>query len=178
MRKIVLFIAMSLDGYIAEVNGDVDWLVGDNSQPDHPGSYPQFYESIDTVLLGYTTYHQIVNELFPKKWIYEDKKSYIFTHKKLPSTSNIIFTDTIPSQLIHTLKQQQGRDIWVCGGAILANQLIQENLIDRYHISIIPTILGKGISLFHTCDHIKNLTLLSTRHYNGIVDLVYEKRSA
>lgn len=177
MRKTILFIAMSLDGYIAEENGGVDWLVGDGSQPDHPGSYPRFYESIDTIILGYTTYHQIATELFPEKWIYEDKLCYICTHKKHSSTSNMVFTDTVPGTLVHTLKQQPGHDIWICGGALLANQLIQEDLIDRYHISIIPTILGKGISLFQPSDHMKNLTLISTEQYNGIVDCVYEKRS-
>ncbi len=71
MRKTILYIAMSLDGYIADRDGGVAWLAGDGSSPDHPGSYPRFYESIDTVILGYATYRQIVTELFPDGWIYQ-----------------------------------------------------------------------------------------------------------
>lgn len=176
MRDVVLFIAMSLDGYIADPHGDVSWLAGDGSQADHAGSYPHFYASIDTVFLGYTTYDQIRNTLFPEKWYYDDKMSYVFTHKTLPSTDNIVFTNQNPVALLHDLKQQSGNDIWICGGANLANQLVNEDAIDRYHISIIPTILGDGIRLFETFLEAKTLKLIHSEVYNGIVDIVYERR--
>ena len=63
MGKIVLYLAMSVDGYIADEQGGVGWLGGDGSEPGAPGSYPAFYETVDTIVMGWTTYHQIITEL-------------------------------------------------------------------------------------------------------------------
>lgn len=71
MGKIVLYLAMSVDGYIADEQGGVGWLGGDGSEPDAPGSYPAFYETVDTIVMGWTTYRQIVTELSPDSWPYE-----------------------------------------------------------------------------------------------------------
>ena len=65
MGKIVLYLAVSIDGYLADEQGGVDWLGGDGSQPDAPGSYPEFYAGVDAVVMGWTTYHQIVTQLSP-----------------------------------------------------------------------------------------------------------------
>lgn len=177
MRNVILYIAMSLDGYIADSEGGVAWLRGDGSDPENEGSYPAFYDSIDTVVLGYKTYHQIATELSPDRWIYSDKKSYVLTHKDLPSTEEIVFTNKEPAELLSELKINGGRDIWICGGAEIVNQLLESDQIDRYCISIIPTILGDGIPLFHKHGGENKLQLLSTRRYDGIVDLVYERRT-
>lgn len=176
MRKVILYIAMSLDGYIADKNGDVDWLGGDGSDDNQAGSFPGFMETVDTVVLGYQTYHQIVTELSPDNWIYSGKTSYVITHKEEKSTGEIIFTKESMTDLIATLKMQDGKNIWICGGASIANQFIHLDLIDRYHITVIPTILGNGVRLFekHSTEHL--LRLISTEHYNGMVDLVYEPR--
>ena len=176
MRKAVLYIAMSLDGFIAELSGGVDWLKGDGSETDTLGSYPAFYEKVDTIILGYTTYHQVATELFPEKWIYSGKKSYVLTHKDLQSTEDIVFTDRHMSELLRELKNAEGGDIWICGGADIVNQLLELDLIDSFCISVIPTILGEGISLFQNKRVRKDLRLISTCSYDGIVDLVYEPR--
>ncbi len=68
MRKIVLFIAMSLDGYIADTDGKVDWLVGQDSDVEGDDSYADFVNNVDTVIMGWTTYHQIVTDLSPGEW--------------------------------------------------------------------------------------------------------------
>ena len=81
MRKVVIYIAMSLDGYIADKNGSVSWLGGDGSDKDNFGSYPEFIETVDTVILGYTTYNQIVTELSPDVWPYDGKATYVPTHR-------------------------------------------------------------------------------------------------
>ena len=78
--------------------------------------------------------------------------------------------------MVKKLKNQDGKDIWICGGASLARQLMRADLIDRYYISVIPTILGKGIRLFEEMEKERQLTLIGTRNYNGIVELIYEKR--
>ena len=176
MRKVILYIAISLDGYIANKKGSVDWLNGDNSAPDNIGSYPRFIKNIDTVILGYSTYHQIATELSPNSWVYAGMMSYVLTHRKMESKEEIIFTDGNLESLISKLKDSKGKDIWICGGANVANQLIELNLIDVYHISVIPTILGDGVSLFGKHNKDLKLKLISTENYNGITDLIYERR--
>ncbi len=176
MKKIIVYIAISLDGYIAAENGAIDWLSGDDSAPDNQGSYGQFYDSIDTVILGYSTYHQIKTELAPNNWPYQDKKSYVLTHKQIEDSPQISFTDSDILSLANKLKQEEGQDIWICGGAEIVSQFHELGLIDEYRISIIPTILGKGIKLFKESDSPLKLKLISTINYNGIVDLVYCRR--
>ena len=165
---------MSLDGYVADKVGGVAWLGGDGSDAENFGSYPSFISGIDTVILGYTTYHQIVTELSPDQWAYEGMQSYVLTHKSCTDTEEIAFTDKPIAQLIAERKAVDGKDIWICGGASIVNQCIQANLVDEYTISIIPTILGNGIKLFQQFDTAQTLRLKSTASYNGIVDLVYE----
>lgn len=82
MRKVVLYIAMSLDGYIADKNNSVSWLSGDHSETNAIVSYFSFYDTVDTVILGWNTYHQIVNELSPNEWPYKEKTTYVLTHHK------------------------------------------------------------------------------------------------
>ncbi len=175
MRKIVLYIAMSLDGYIADATGRVDWLNGDGSDKNSIGSYNQFIKDVDTVILGYNTYNQIVTELSPDKWVYDGLMTYVLTHKSLIDSKNIIFTQQDIESLLLKLKSESGKNIWICGGANLINQVVELDLIDQYCVSIIPTILGYGIRLFNKYDKEKRLSLIETRKYNGIVDLVYKR---
>jgi Dihydrofolate reductase len=78
--------------------------------------------------------------------------------------------------LVNSLKQKNGKDIWICGGSDIVHQLMQNNLIDKYHISVIPTILGNGIRLFDVINRKTDLQLITSKSSNGIVELVYQKR--
>lgn len=176
MRKVILYIAMSLDGYISDKSGDVDWLVGDGSDIDNPGSYPEFLQTVDTVMMGYSTYKQIVTKLSPQRWVYPGKTSYVLTHNMLPSSNEIIFTDKAMDGLIMELKSKTGKNIWICGGASIVNQLIDYDMIDQYWITVIPTILGGGTLLFGNHEKELPLRLIATRSYNGMTDLVYMRR--
>lgn len=175
MRKTVLYIAMSLDGYIGDANGGVAWLQGDGSEKSHPGSYPEFLDTIDTVVLGRTTYDQLVTELSPEKWVYPDKMTYVITHRPLENTPIIRFTDDLFG-LIDQLKARPGRDIWICGGATIVNELLNKNMIDRLVVTVIPTLLGGGIRLFDNMTCEMPLKLIGTTSYNGMTDLVYQRR--
>lgn len=176
MRKISLFIAMSLDGYIADSTGGVDWLGGHSENTEHIDAYSEFVKNIDTILMGRKTYHQIVTELSPEEWIYKNLTTYVITHNVYPSSENIRFTNTDPADLVKNLKQQTGKDIWICGGANLVQQLVTKDLIDYYYITIIPTILGSGIRLFGNTSKEIKLKLLKTQSYNGMTDLIYVRR--
>lgn len=174
-RSVTLYLALSLDGYIADPKGGVEWLTGQEDGEESMDSYQEFVKGIDTIMMGWNTYHQIVTELSPEQWVYEDFTTYVFTHRKRPSTDKIRFTDESPGNLIRAWKAGRGKGIWVCGGADLAQQLMAEDLIDEYHISVIPTVLGDGIRLWKTAPQEQRLSLVRTQNRNGIVELVYRR---
>ena len=180
MRKVILYIAMSLDGYIADENGGVGWLSGQDPEGESEGSYPEFVRGIDTVVMGWKTYHQVMTELSPDEWVYGDLMAYVITHREETSSEKIRFVHEVPSDLIQNLKETKGKDIWICGGASIARQLMQEGMIDRFYISVIPVLLGAGVrlfgELFGELPEELELRLMETRSYNGIVELRYERR--
>lgn len=176
MRKVVLFIAMSLDGYLADAQGKVDWLGGQSAEEEDGDSYSVFVQDVDTVIMGWNTYHQIVTELSPEEWVYQDLTSYVITHRKLDSSSQILFTGKEPCALVKELRKEEGKKIWICGGAEIVHQLMESDLIDEYDISVIPTILGSGIRLFGATPEEIKLKLVSAQACNGIVELIYTRR--
>lgn len=176
MRKVSLFIAMSLDGYIADKKGGVDWLKGQGNENENIDAYSEFVKDIDTILMGWNTYHQIVTELSPEEWVYNDFTTYVITHNDPISSEKIRFANMDPVSLLKGLKEESGKDIWICGGANLVGQLVNENLIDYYYITVIPTLLGSGIRLFENADREIKLKLLKTQSYNGMTDLIYTRR--
>lgn len=175
MRKVSLFIAMSLDGYIARSDGGVDWLSGQGDDENND-SYTEFIKNIDTILMGWNTYNQIISELSPKKWVYNDFTTYVITHRDVASSKKIRFKNVSPVDLIKRLKEKNGKDIWICGGANIVEQLVNENLIDVYYVTVIPILLGSGIRLFKNGKRENKLKLINTNVYNGMVDLVYIRR--
>ena len=176
MGNIVLYLAMSVDGYIADEQGGVDWLGGDGSQPDAPGSYPSFYETVDAIVMGWSTYHQIVTQLSPNSWPYEGRPCYVVTHRQKENQEHISFWNGELTALVDKLNGAHQGNIWICGGASVAGQLLKEGRIDKLWLSIIPTVLGKGVRLFPELSQSLSLKLVETEHWNGIVDLVYETR--
>lgn len=174
-RKAVLFIAMSLDGYIADKDGGVDWLSGQDEAAETEDVYSVFIKDVDTVIMGWNTYRQVTTELSPGEWIYSNLRSYVVTHRNIPSAEEIIFTQENPCALAERLKKEEGKNIWICGGADIIRQLMEEDLIDTYYISVIPVVLGAGIRLFGTLERGIRLRLVRTHTYNGITDLVYER---
>lgn len=176
MRNVVLYIAMSLDGYIADSKKSVHWIQGQDETGEMLDTYFRFFDTVDTVIMGKCTYEQITTELSPGKWIYEGANTYVFTHTSMPDTKDIQFINADSCRFICKLKEKAGKNIWICGGADIINQVLQENLIDIFHIAIIPVLLGGGVKLFEKFDTIINLRLLNTLNYNGIIEAVYERR--
>ena len=113
-RKVILYIAQSLDGCIADPHGKVDWL---NEAPAEDAGYAAFAKTIDTVILGHRTYCHIHDELSPAVWPYAGMQSYVLTHQDRPAQEGIRFVCQPVTALIHTLKQEKGKDIWICGGS-------------------------------------------------------------
>lgn len=176
MRKISLFIAMSLDGYIADSKGGIDWLNGQGNDDENIDTYSEFAKTIDTILMGWNTYHQVITELSPEEWIYNKFTTYVITHNEHTSSENIRFVNINPVDLVKKLKEENGKDVWICGGANLIQQLVNEDLIDYYYITVVPTLLGSGIRLFENVNYEIKLRLLGTQSYNGMTDLIYTRR--
>ena len=148
MRKVTLFIAMSLDGYVADKDGGVDWLNGQEEDGENMDTYSEFIKTIDTIIMGWNTYHQLTSELSPEEWVYPEQVSFVITHREIPSTERIRFTSESPCDLVKRLREEEGNGIWICGGASIVRQLMETDLIDTLHISVIPTLLGDGVRLF------------------------------
>ncbi len=176
MRTVTLYIAMSLDGYIADRSGSVNWLHGHGPDEDNIDTYSAFVKNMDTVVMGWNTYRQVAMELSPGEWPYRELTSYVITHRELPPADKIKFVKDNSCQIVRTLKQEQGKGIWICGGSSIIQPLIQNDLIDEYYISVIPTILGSGIRLFGEIPNERKLKLARTQTYNGITELVYVRR--
>ena len=132
-RKIVLYIAMSLDGYIARSNGAVDWLSGQGEVSEIDNGYEEFYSTIDTVVMGRITYDQVVNELSPNIWVYQGKKCYVFTKKEYEDNEKVEFTSESIVEFVPDIKSGLGKDIRLVGGGKLIHEFINKNLIDRSH---------------------------------------------
>jgi dihydrofolate reductase len=176
MRKVVLYIAMSLDGYVADKEGGVEWLGGHSDEGDDQESYETFVKEVDTVILGWNTYRQVTEELSPDQWVYENLTSYVITHRDCEDKDNIFFVNETPESLVRALREKEGKDIWICGGASIVQQLVRADLIDEYDISVIPVILGGGLRLFEEIGCERKLWLKGTKTYNGIAELIYERR--
>lgn len=180
MRKVILFIAMSLDGYLADSEGNVGWIDGHGNDEEMVDAYADFIADVDTVIMGFRTYYQVATELSPDQWVYSGLDSYVVTHRNMfadcPFQEKIQFVNEEPCSLVKKLRQKAGKQIWICGGADLIRQLMREDLIDVYHISVIPTLLGKGLRLFGDTGREIPLKLVNAKTYNGITELLYEHR--
>ena len=176
MRKVILYIAMSLDGYIADRKGNVNWLAGQDDAGEQIDTYGAFINEVDTVVMGWNTYRQITTELSPEEWPYQGLTTYVITHRRQPSSADIRFVQEEPCSLVRRLREEQGRAIWICGGSRIIQPLVQEDLLDVYHISVIPTILSAGLPLFAEISQKIKLKLRGTQVYNGIVESVYVRR--
>lgn len=175
-RKVILYISQSLDGYIADRDGNVNWILGNDENYESDYGYETFIKDIDTVILGSKTYKQIKNDLSPDKWVYEDLQSYVLTSEQIEAAEKIKYVNTKVKDLIDKLRQEQGKDIWICGGANLVNQCVKEDLIDEYQITTVPIILGTGIRLFEETNQQIQLVLKKAKEENGLITGIYTKR--
>lgn len=176
-RKVSLFIAMSLDGYIAKADGSVAWLETDRPQTEVDDSYEKFYAQVDTVLLGRKTYEQVITELSPEVYPYADVESYIFTSAVEQTVERRHFVKGDVKALVEKLRVQAGGVIWVVGGSSIVTPLLEANLIDEYIVAVIPRILGSGVPLFQPGEREILLTQTAVYAKNGLAYLCYEKKA-
>lgn len=175
MRKVILYIACSLDGYISRTNDAIDFLGGHTNEEVDYG-YDQFLSTVDTLILGSQTYLEMINHIAVNAWPYTGKTVYVFSTRLKGKNEEVTFVEGDVVQFVESLKQKDGKDIWIIGGRGVIDPLIQANVIDRYIITFIPSLIGSGKRLFPNMDADLLLKLISVETYNGMVMLTYEKR--
>ena len=171
-KKVILYIAMSLDGYIAKPNDDLSFLsIVEKVGEDY--GYSELLSQVDTIILGRKTYDWVMQlgEL-----PYKDKNVYIITKTFRPNKGKIVFYSSNLTELIHNLKIQNEKNILCEGGAEIVNELLRKDLIDELIISIIPILVGKGIRLFDENRPEQKLKLISVKTFEtGLIQLHYKR---
>ncbi|MDH4164323.1 MAG: dihydrofolate reductase family protein [Nitrospirota bacterium] len=170
MRSLILYIATSLDGYIARADGSIDWLFSDQDY-----GYREFFAGVDTVVMGRKTYEQ---SLTFGGYPYPGREGYVFSRQHAGRRDeHVAFIAESPDTFVSRLRQRQGKNIWLVGGAELVRAFMQENLIDAYVISVHPVVLGGGIPLFRPPLPTSWLTLVdSTTFDSGLVQVTYVRK--
>ncbi len=172
-RKVILYIATSLDGYIAKPNDDLSFLSIVRQDGEDYG-YADFVKSVDTVILGRKTYDWVMTQVpeFP----HADKNSFIITRKERTGIGRTNFYTGNLKNIILRLKSEQGKNIFIDGGAEIVNILLKESLIDEFIISVIPILVGNGTKLFKDGRPEQKLELVSVKQFDkGLVQLHYKR---
>jgi dihydrofolate reductase len=178
MKKVILDLAVTLDGFIEGSNGEIDWCIMDDDM-----DFDGFLSGIDTIFYGRVSYEAWGNfqpdeNASPDEKALWDgvhsKKKYVFSSQN-KKDDNAVFINSDLSQKVNEIKKHSGKDIWLYGGASLIKTFIQLNLIDIYRISVHPTVLGNGKPLFEDLKKRIELKLLETNIFkSGVVQLIYE----
>ncbi len=177
MRKIILNLAISLDGYICDENGGFDWIVGHgdtSNDTEKVFDFETFTNSVDTVVMGSVAYEDCVLSGLDT---YEGKQLVIATSRTFEPAKNTRFINGNITDYILDLRNEEGKDIWLFGGACSTDAFIKEDIIDQYIIGVIPTILGKGRRLFKENNPKIDLHLDDCIITDGITLLFYTKRA-
>ena len=169
-RKLVLFIASTLDGYIATKDHNLNWLFNVEGEGDNGTS--EFYNTIDTIIMGRTTYDWIMEH--EDVFQYKDKECYVFSRTQKEDTEYVSFVNKDVVSFTKELKSKSGKNIWIMGGSELASNFIKEKLVDEIIVTIAPVLLGSGIPLFRQNNFQTLLKLNSTNRFNQFVELRYE----
>jgi len=170
MGKIILNLAISLDGFIADEHGGVDWL-NDFLKPGDDYGMNAFFKQCGTAIMGSKTYEQALSF---NSW-FEGMDGIVFTSRQLPLLKNkpIKFVKGDPTPIVEELRKKE-KDSWLVGGGVLIADFINHHLIDEFIITIVPRLLGRGLPLCPSIDKISKLQLLDSKiHQEGVLQLKY-----
>jgi dihydrofolate reductase len=172
-RKVILYIAASLDGYIAKPNDDLSFLSIVQKEGEDYG-YEDFVKTIDTVILGRKTYDWVMTQV--SEFPHADKETYVITRTEKAAIGKTSFYTGSLKELILRLKQKEGKNIFIDGGAEVVNALLEDKLIDEMIISTIPILLGEGTRLFKDGRPEQRLDLVSSKTFDsGLVQAHYKR---
>ncbi|WP_121610802.1 dihydrofolate reductase family protein [Mesobacillus foraminis] len=179
-RKIILDLAVTLDGFIEGKNGEVDWCIMDSEM-----GFMNFLDQIDTILYGRKSY-ELWGQFTPapqaaevERELWEavhSKQKYVFSKSQKGMDDKAIFINDQIFEEVTKLKNRPGKDIWLYGGSSLITSFIHLGLVDEFRLSVHPVILGEGKPLFHDIQERQKLKLVQTRPFSsGVVQLIYQR---
>ena len=176
MRKISLFIATSLDGYIAKPDNDLSFLRLIEKEGEDYG-YAEFTNTIDTLIVGRRTYDYVLEEIGPSHYDNGQRDVYVITRTERPQVGKTIFYTGDITELVKRLKSEKGKNIYCDGGAEIINELLKHDLIDEFIISVIPVLLGDGIKLFKDGRPEQRLEFITAKTFEtGLIQLYYRRK--
>lgn len=176
MRKLSLFIATSLDGYIAKPNDDLSFLNIVEKEGEDYG-YAKFIAGIDTIIIGRKTYDYVLKQVGPSHYDNGTRDVYVMTRTPRPAAGRTIFYTGSLAELVRQLKARDGKDIYCDGGAEVIHELLQHDLVDECIISVVPVLVGDGIRLFKDGRPEQQLELVSITPFDtGLIQLHYKRK--
>lgn len=177
-RKVILDLAVTLDGFIEGKNGEIDWCIMD---PDM--EFDQFLNDIDTIFYGRKSYDlwgryeptTELSETEKEMWnLLHSKEKFVFSKIKREPDQHVTFINDHIAEEVMKLKNKPGKDIWLYGGASIITTFINLGLVDEFRLSVHPVVLGDGKPLFIDIEQRLNLKLVNTRTFSsGVVQLIY-----
>ena len=180
MFKLTIHMVSSLDGIIAKKDNSVSWF----NTPDHydkgieltKQDIKDFLKTIDCYIMGASTYEHALKLSKSFGWAYGDVPTIVVTHRSLPLyKSNIELYNGDPTKLVDEQLKSKYKNVWLVGGAMLANEFIRLKLADEIRLSIMPVILGEGLLFFEQIKQEQALHLKEVTPYkNGMVELHYD----
>ena len=185
MRELILYIAISEDGYIARTDGTIDWLTSISFSDGEDGGFHALYERIDTILMGRKTFEHVLH-LTDQIYPHQDRKTLLIT-KKVDYAVNtamhgnqltVLNSDIVKE--ISRLKEEPGGAIWLCGGATIINHLMHAMLIDELIITVVPVHLDQAIALWDDLSKqllVTNWKLTDERTFDGCKQFIYIKEN-
>jgi dihydrofolate reductase len=174
MRKVVLGLGISLDGYIARLDGSVDFLF----MPKDYSMAP-FFASIDTALMGRKTFDAAI-KMGAGGFSGSGMANYVFSRSLAAGKRDgLIFTKQSPSAVVRQLRKSQGKNIWLMGGGELARDFLKADLVDELYIGVVPVLLGEGIPLFPAGFPQRKFSLVENKTFSkGMIALKYKRARA
>jgi dihydrofolate reductase len=172
MRKVVLGLGVSIDGYIARPNGAVDFLF----MPKDYSMAP-FMAAMDVALMGRKTYDAALAMGGSSGFSGYSMKFYVFSRTKpLGERDGVTFVNESPTEFVKKLRKGKGKNIWLMGGGELARDFLKEDLVDELYMGVVPVLLGEGIPLFPAGFPQRNFSLLENKTFSkGLISLKYER---
>jgi dihydrofolate reductase len=184
VRKIILCLATSLDGYISGPKGEMDWLVRDESV-DFGDVLTDILDGVDTIFYGRISYdlwgnyhpgETVSQKLKAAYELLHSKTKYVFSRTKFLRDNNVIFINTDIEENVSEILRQPGENIWLYGGGKLITTFMNLNIIDEYRLAVHPVILGEGVPLFNEIKRRIGLGLKNVQTSpSGVVLLHYER---
>lgn len=176
MAQIISYIAISLNGKIARLTGEVDWLdtIPNPNKVDY--GYSEFIGEIDTTIQGRATYDQLL--AWDIEFPYKGLDNYVMSTSKVGKDQNVTFINGEDVEVIEDIKLKAKKNIWLIGGGKINGWFLQKGLIDELRVFIMPIILPDGLDLFTGQINDFGLELINSKTYpSGVLELKYKLAS-